>query len=388
MKRSLFILFFFLLALFSYSQDNVFVLVDVSKSVSQSDLTGARQAMTDILSGNSLSNSIISYGSLQELSSCKSKVNDRIFILKFGGKPTTLNNNFSPTVVQNIPGDVSRIINSSFPTLPTDNQTYLTLAKAKVAEYAKQSQLKDYKLYIVSDNINDNYGSNGKPDYTDYERDLVQSIGTTSNPISYANSIKVKILGSTNKDFVLEFFPKVDVSKYTLPSGGPSIITQDSTSQIQMISYSTSTKATPGKINGSTINLRWSCIHCPPAGAQYSVSISSMSGNKFRPKIPAITSQSYSITDVPDGEYRITVSGQNFSSGSGTVYVEVNSGSGAGWLIPVILLIAAGAGGYWFWNKKRQKKLDDDKINRPDDIFSSGSTGVTGTTNTGSPGYF
>ena len=96
-------------------------------------MSGAKQALTDVLLGNSLTNANVTYGSLPDLAACKLKSGDKLSILKFGDKTTILTNTPSPSLIQNIPNDVNQQINSSFPSLLTDNRTYITLAKAKVS---------------------------------------------------------------------------------------------------------------------------------------------------------------------------------------------------------------------------------------------------------------
>ena len=382
MKRVLVILYFSFAALYTYSQDHVFVLVDVSGSVKKEDMSSAKQALIDVLLGNQLSNANVpsSLGTVQDLAQCKMKTGGKLAIMKFGNKQTILSNNPIPVVIQNLPGDIYQTVNTSYPLLPTDNKTYLTLAKAKVAEYAKSIQLKQYRLYIISDNISDDYGKNGKPDYTDYERSLAESYGTTSSGVKPGSSTKVKLNFALNKDFVIEFVPTIDISKYTLPPGSGIIIPPDSTPQIRISSYSGGTKIKPVKVNGSNLNISWSCSNCPQ-GAKFTVTVSGMSGNKFRPKIPVIASQSYSLSNLPGGDYRITVGGQNLNASSDMVYVTVDSGGGGVILWVLLLLVAAGVAGWWFWNKKRVEKLDEDKVNKQDDIFSQGNSGGSVTSN-------
>jgi len=384
MKRILIILSILISQLHSSSQENIFVIVDISKSVKQADLVSAKQALQDVLSGNILSNAYVDGGNLQDLLPFKLKMGDKISLVKFGDQQTTLAIQPSPIVIQNIPNDIFTLINGSFPTDPKDNNTYFRLAKAKIAEYANLNKIKEYKLYIVSDEIDDNF-SGGKPNYSSqYIMELADGYNTTKNPVIESPRTVVKLKNSSTQGFKLNFFPKVDVSKYTPPGGGI-VINDDSVIQIRITSYSQGTKIKPIKINGSNLNIGWSCTNCPQ-GAKFTLIVSGMSGNKYRPKIPIVSTQGYSLNNVPGGDYRISVSGQNFSSNSDTVYITVNSGGGTGWIIPVLLLLAAGIAGYWFWNKKRQKKLDEDKVNKQDDIFSPG--GSQGSSNSSNSGYF
>ncbi len=369
MKRALIIIFFLFSGFYSYTQDVVFVLVDVSGSVKKEDLAAAKQTLTDVLTGSPLTNAFVpsNLGSLKDIVQCRLKVGDKLVIMKFGNKETVLNNNPMPTDIQNSPGDIYQAISSFYPLIPTDNKTYLTLAKAKVAEFAKGMKLKQYRLYTISDNISDDYGPNGKPDYTDSERELAQSYGTTSSGIRTGTSTKVKLNNPSNRDYVLEFVHSIDISNYT-PPGNTIIIPPDSTSQIRITTFSGGTKTKPVKVKGSNINISWSCANCPE-GAKFTLTVSGTSGNKNRPKIPALSSQSYSLNNLSGGDYRISVSGQNFNAGSDTVYITVKSGGG-GALIWILLLIAAAVVGWWIWKNKRQKKLEEPDASKKEDIFS------------------
>ena len=113
-------------------------------------------------------------------------------------------------------------------------------------------------------------------------------------------------------------------------------------------------------------------------------------GNKYRPNpnLATTSSRSYSFSGLGGGDYRVTVSLKNEGATANTVFsVPGDGGSGILWVL--LLILAAGAIGYWFWNKKRQKKLDDNKINKPEDLFSAGgSSGATGASGQGNSGYF
>ena len=65
------------------AQDNVFILVDVSKSVKQADLISAKQTLTEILLGNTPNNSNVVGGSVQDLAQFKIKISDKISVVKF-----------------------------------------------------------------------------------------------------------------------------------------------------------------------------------------------------------------------------------------------------------------------------------------------------------------
>jgi len=131
-----------------YAQNNVFVLVDVSKSVKKADLVAAKQALTDVLLGNPLSNSNVVGATVHDLQQFKIVQGDKLSVVKFGEQQTSLNISPQLLTIQTIPTDIIQVLNS-FPTTPTDNNTYWKLAKAKVADYAVKNGIKNYKLYII-----------------------------------------------------------------------------------------------------------------------------------------------------------------------------------------------------------------------------------------------
>jgi hypothetical protein len=383
MKKLTTILFLILCTFSVYAQTNVFVLVDVSKSVKQDELNNAKQALNEVLTGTQLSRAFISQGGQQDLANFKLVQGDKLAIVKFGSLHTTLAINPNPSTIQNVNADVNQVLNTIAWT-PTDQQTYITLAKAKIAEYAKNHNITKYKLYIISDNINDDYGQGGKPNYPDdYTRNLAEGYNTSTNPVNEAGYTKLKF--SANSLFTLSFSPGVDVSKYSLPGGTPpSIVNADTGNAV--ITLTSPPKARKGKeheIKTETLNVNWTCKNCPQ-GIKYTVMVSQYDGGKFRETKKDLTANTATFK-VSDGKFRITVSASNYPASSDYTCIDVSTGS-YGWLIFLLILIAAGAVGYYFWNKKRQEKIDVFSTNKADDIFSKGNGGTTG--NSSNSDYF
>lgn len=377
-------IYFLILCTFSvYAQNNVFVLVDVSRSVSQNELTNAKQALNEVLTGTQLSKVFVSQGSQQDLANFRLAQGDKLAVVKFGSLHTTLAISPNPSVIQNVSADVSQVLNSITWT-PTDGQTYITLAKAKIAKYAKNHNITKYKLYIISDNVSDDYGQNGKPNYPDdYTRNLAEGYNTSTNPVSEGGYTKLKF--SANSLFTLSFSPNVDVSKYTLPGGTPAPIVDADTGNA-VITLTSPPKAKKGKeyeIKSETLNINWTCMNCPQ-GIKYTVSVSQYDGGKFKETKKDLTANTATFK-LPDGKFRITLSATNYSASSDYTHISVSTGS-YGWLIFLVILLAAGAIGYYFWNKKRQEKIDVFSSNKADDIFSKGNGGTTG--NSSNSDYF
>jgi hypothetical protein len=355
--------------------NNIFVLVDVSKSVTQTDMNNAKQALMEVLTGLQLSKAFIAQGNQRDLVNFKLTQGDKLAIVKFGSLQTTLAINPSPTIIQNTTADVNQAINS-FSWTPTDNQTYITLAKAKIAEYTKNHGITKFKLYIISDNVQDDYGPNGKATYPDdYTRNLAESYNTTTNPVNEKASTKVKF--SNTSSYSLTFIPEVDVSKYSLPGGvRPALV--DTSSANAAITITSPLKAKKGKeheMNSEAININWKCDNCPQ-GIKYMVTISQYESGTFREMKRDLVTNTANFK-LPNGKFRVSVSAANYSNASSdTTYISVNTGS-YGWIIFLLILVVAGAIGYYYWNKKRQEKIDIFTSNKSDDIYSKGSGGAT-----------
>lgn len=382
MKQLLIILLFFTCIFNVQSQNHVFVLVDVSKSVSQNQLTDARQALNEVLTGSTLSKAFVAQGNPQDLVNFKMNSGDRLSIVRFGSLSTTLAINPNPTPIQNITADVSRVINAVAWT-PTDQQTYITLAKAKIAEYAKNQQLKQYKLYVISDNIQDDYGPGGMPNYPDdYTRNLAESYNTSTNPVNEADYTRLKF--NANSLFTLSFSPNVDVSNYSLPGANvnqPQPNTAIVAPAITLTSFANGKKDKPKPTQSNSFTLSWHC-NCPK-GTTFNVALTEVDGKYRDLSKRNLLANSVSFSELPSGKFKIVVSSPNASPA--LTFIETPS-SGMGWVIFFLLLLAAIGTGYYFWNKKRQEKINRFASNNPDDIFSKSSTG--GATGSSSSEYF
>jgi len=387
MKRLVTILFLCAACFGAMAQNNVFVLVDVSKSVKQSELTDAKQALTEILTGLQPSKAFITQGKQQDLANFKVNTGDNLAIATFGSLRTTLQINPNPTAIQNVSADVNRVVNS-ISWSPTDMRTYITLAKAKIAEYAKGKSITNYRLYIISDNINDDYGPNGRPDYTDdYTRDLVDGYNTSTNPVKEAGYTKLKF--NSKSDFTLSFSPQVDVSAYAPPTkpNAPTPLPPADTTAIIKISSPDGKKNKEAELKNENVSVSWTCSNCPE-GIRYTVAVSEYDGGKYKETKKNLTANSVSFK-LPNGKFRITVSASNCSANSDTTYIKVSTG-GFGWLLIVLLLIVAGGVGYYFWNKSRQEKVETtSSSNCGNDIFNNGNTPpVPSTNNSSNSEYF
>jgi hypothetical protein len=382
MKRVLFLSLLFCLYFVSVeAQNNVFVLVDVSRSVKPYELNDAKQALTEVLTGVQLSKAFVSQGKQQDLAHFKVNPNDRVAVVRFGSLNTTLAISPNPVTINNINADVNQAINAISWT-PVDGQTYLTLAKAKIAEYAKNHNISTYKLCIISDNINDDYGPNGSPNYPDdnYTQNLAEGYNTSTNPVVEAGYTKLKF--SAKAAFTLSFSPKIDVTGYVLPPNPRNPVTApvDTVAAIK-ISSPVGKKNRESEMKNENVTISWTCANCPE-GIRYTVNVSEYDGGKFKETRKNLTTNTTSLK-LPDGKFRVTVTSSNYPASSDTTYVSVSTG-GFGWLIFLILLCAGGVLAYYFWNKSRQSKLDSvSATTNNDGIFSKNNN----TTNNSSSNY-
>jgi hypothetical protein len=386
MKRLCTIFFLFLTTVSANAQNNIFVLVDVSLSVKLDELNNAKQALNEVLTGSQLTRAFVSQGSQQDLVNFKIAQGDKLAISKFGSLQTTLAINPNSTTIQNVNADVSQVLNSAS-WIPSDGQTYLTLAKAKIAEYAKNNNIVKYKLYVISDNIQDDYGKGGKPNYpNDYTRNLAEGYNTSSNPVSESGYTKLKF--TANSFFALSFSPNVDVSKYSLPGGNNANPLQPPISvigipSITFTSFADGKNDKPKPTNSNSFAISWTC-NCP-AGTTFNVALTEIDGGKFRDfSKKNIQGNSVKFTDIPSGKFKIVVTALNVKAAF--TYIETPSG-GYGIVIFLLILIIAGAIGYYLWNKKRHEKIEVFETNKTDDIFSKGNGGLT-RSNSSNSDYF
>lgn len=375
MKLFTTLIFFLAFTAVSYSQKDVFVLVDVSKSISQQELNDARQALYEVLTGAPLTKAFVKYGKQQDLPGFKLMPGDKFAVSKFGSLNTTLAINPQPVALQNVATDVNQQLNS-IDWKPADQQTYITLAKAKIAEYAKNHQIGKYKLYVVSDNIQDDYGKSGKPTYPDdYTRNLAEDYNSSGNPVTEAGFTKLKF--SANSNFAISLVPEVDVTKYKLPSSPPPIPpdTTDKVATITITSPPKTKKENEYELNSENLSVNWTCNNCPQ-GVKYKAMVTQYDGGNFRQTQNSLTSNA-AIFKLPDGKFKITISASNYPAASSDVTFVSVSTTNLTWLLLLLILIVLAWVGYYFWNKKRQDKITNTSSNRTDDIFSSSSGSST-----------
>ena len=381
MKRLYTILSLIICTFSVYAQNNVFVLVDVSISVTQTDLNNAKQALTEVFTGSNLSMAQIhNKGALSDLAKFKFNVGDKLSVSRFGSCQKTWAITPSLNTINNLNSDISSALNA-FSWSPTDNNTFILLAKAKIADYAVRNRIANYKLIIITDNIQTDFAK-GKLNYCNNDaKDLAESYKSGNNPV--IEGVYTLLKFNPSADFTIHLIQSVDVSNYN--PGGGGIITPPPPSQaeIKITSPPEAKKGKEHEVKTETVNINWNCPTCRQE-TKYTVLVSQYEGGKFKETkkcdVPTATFK------LPDGKFRITVSASNNTASSDYTCISVSTG-GYGWLIFLLILIAAIGIGYYFWNKKRQEKIDVFATNKADDIFSKGS-GETATGNSSNSDYF
>ncbi|MBW6490452.1 MAG: thrombospondin type 3 repeat-containing protein [Lentimicrobium sp.] len=397
MKRVLYILLLFFVAFKINAQENVFVLVDVSKSVSQRELTYGKNLVTDILTGQYNKSTYFTTSSSTPSFNFSSGGN--FAILHFGDKSTVTNSN--PTVHKvNNSNEILSIINAEFRTNPTDNRTYLTLAKAKCADIAYQNNIKEYSIILVSDNVSDDFGGS-TTNYTTTEQNLVNRLNTITN--TFAGSLfiynqrdaftvlfqKVNLIGyggSTDSDGdgvpdLIDNCPNTPTGVKVNQFGCPDTIPEHL--KIELTSFKGGTISNPSIHKENKLTISWFCKDAPK-GAQYKIRFSPINNSNEKTQTFKSTGNSYTHSNLSNGKWRVNVSSDNtsFIASHATTYILINK-SGSYWFLWLLLIGALGVAGYWYWKKKQDdkiKKLDSMSNN---DSFSSGSTLNTNSDNSG-----
>ena len=162
MKKSLFLIILIFSTFCVNAQKNVFVLVDLSKSIDPHQLQASKKVLTQILSGISSSDIEFQSGNASDLQEFKLKPNDKLSITNFGDREFTWKMNPKLRDI-NSSGTIDDIINS-VSWYPNQEWTYYTLAKAVIAKEARKT-IKNYLLCIIGDGY-DSFPSNGQADYS------------------------------------------------------------------------------------------------------------------------------------------------------------------------------------------------------------------------------
>jgi hypothetical protein len=396
MKRLLYILVLFFVAFQANAQENVFILVDVSKSVKQTELLNAKKLVNDVLTGSYNGSSYFSTNRPTPTFNFTS--GSLIAIMHFGDKNTFTSSNAILHKINNI-NEVSNLISSEFRTNPTDDWTYLELATAQCANFAmKGNGITKYTLVIVSDNTSDHL-PNGKSGYNSTEQDLVNLLPTISNTSAGTNYIynyrkaftvlfqKINLSGSafvdSDGDGVPDHIDKCPDTPTGTKVNFDGCPDDEGHLKIELTNFKGGTSSKPIIHKDNKLTISWFCKNAPK-NAQYKIRVSPINITGEKTQTYTATGNSYNLSNLSNGKWKITVSSAspNFDVSSATTTIEVNTG-GSYWFLWLLLIAALGGGGYWYW-----KKTQDDKIKKlnsmsNNDSFSNGSTLNTNSDNSG-----
>lgn len=393
MKTMVSILFLYLLSFQLNAQDNVFVLVDVSRSVQQTELRHAKQLVKDVLTGHYSSSPFFSISG--QVPKYNFIAGSHLSIMHFGDKRTTISNN----VVQSISSkdELENWIEQYFRTNPTDDSTYLTLAKAKCADEAYKNSINEYTVVLVSDNVSDDFRGS-ITGYSNEEQALVNSLSTITN--TFAGSLFT--INSRAAFTVL--FQRINLRGYggsndSDSDGVPDLIdrcpgtlngqhvdqfgcpdTNPPTLMIELTSFKGGTILKPCKVNGDKFTISWTC-KAAPKNTDYRIRLSPINNKGEKAVVSATKNNYFNFQSISDGKWQVSVS-TNESSAS--TIIEVNKGDSS-WVLWFLLLGVIGGGGYWYW-----KKLQEDKLKRLNALSNSENFtgGSTINTNSDTTGYF
>jgi|WetSurMetagenome_2_1015567.scaffolds.fasta_scaffold04488_2 LPXTG-motif cell wall-anchored protein len=358
MKRLVIALGFYLTFLMTYGQENIFVLVDKSKSIRQTDLMRARQLLIDILSGSSIDGSTWQYGG--NYSFKQVTPGTKLMIMPLGDKETVTNYSARINTI-GTSSDIANYVDLFFPTKLTDDWTFITLAKARLAEIAKKEGIDTYQLIFVSDNTSDDFGGNAG--YNEYEQKLVNTYNTSTNPVIEQPGTRFVLIDNPKFSLLSQ---SIDVSNYTSPNGSP-IPAETKALKIELTSLNGGTSHDPVPVKDNKFTVSWICRNAPE-NVLYKVRLTPVNQRGVKAQTNTVTGNYCNFQNINNGRWRITVSSakDEFKASSANSVIEVKDRSSM-WLLWLIIISGLLGGGYYYWKKKRDKrikKLQSSQINK------------------------
>ena len=302
MKKHTFIILITLLYSFlCYSQQDVIVLVDISRSIEQSHFTEARKVVKNILVGEDIKNTDFT---LRPFLNTTLKVGNgnpllgsgnKLLIIPFG-EPRFWDINYNFEQVTNF----DTFFEINYPNSVTDSKTYLELAKIKAANTAKKNGVDNYILILVSDNISDDYGSEGKTNYTAYQSNAVSNFKTVSNPYLEIKQSEITYRYDPSYKITLHTVNIKDWKPYAATSTNNTnpVVQNDPinpTCELKFTSYANGKKDKEKVVKSKGVTFRWSESN-KPQDDRYKISIASTTGNRENNiSKSGLTSNSYKV---------------------------------------------------------------------------------------------
>jgi len=380
MRKFIFLLL--LLPSLLLANDGVFVLVDVSRSFPNEAIKlEAKNIILELLQGRydvqkNTGNWKFAPGiSDQKISSIISgssvplfKNDDVLFIIPFGEKNRY--RNYQWTRISNYPQDIVNFFNGNFPKLSTDTKTFINIAEAITVSLAPRFNIKDYYIFLMSDELNDQTGSQSILDQ--FEVDLITSWNNhvnsqCNNALTLERTYEVK--GTTYRYFISVIKvsvlsdPKIkNVPDGLLPpalpptSGAAAGGQNTGAREVKFTTYAGGKRNSPIEIKQEALSITWSCDNCP-SDVTYTFQVQGIDGNKYKDK-QTTSSNSISL-HLKSGVYKIFVTADSPSgpsAGSDVTYIQVDSG-GSLWFIWLLLLALVVVGGILYLQRMRQNKI-------------------------------
>ena len=303
-----------------HAQKNVYVLIDLSKSIDKHQLQEAKKVLTQILQGTTPSDIEFITGFNSDLQKFQLKQNDQLSVNVFGGKALTCKMKPELTIIKDN-NTIDKIVNNVSWYL-NQEWTYYKLAKAIIARDAKDKGIESYLLCIISDGY-DSFPDSGKPGYDDDQKNLVIKYDSGSEGVVENRTTTYKMSDATkhdkNKDDLLfTLISDVDISKFMKPNK-----IKYSSEGINIIIPTRANKDKPFLIDSENVKLEWQCTS-KLTNLVYSVTLNGYDGNNYSNIIDTLTTETYLLKSLINGKYEIIVSANNSSIIPDTTYIDVN----------------------------------------------------------------
>jgi|WetSurMetagenome_2_1015567.scaffolds.fasta_scaffold00376_18 hypothetical protein len=394
MKLNYTIIFLILLTFQLNGQENVFVLIDVSKSGARlyKEIEGENLILDIVSAGYSNSK----YPEWKVLDETISDINIKKIIAGNGASLISNNsivglieigdynrhlekksfsrisssNSYSDFIKDNYPKDVWK-----------DNNTIIDLPVAWLASFLKSQNLKEYYLFILSDEQQDKGNPGSKIQFSQEDNKLIADYGKGSRKPEKICTLNANL---SNAGMFLTIW-KIDLSSNPIPPNNNTgiIIPPPETCIIELTSLKGGTSTNPIEVKGKQITISWFCKNAPD-GAQYKIRFSPVDNQNQKAQSFTSSGNSYNIANILDGKWRISITpgSDNFVATSANTIINVNTGGNL-WFIWLLLIAGFGYGGYWYWKKTQNDKLKKLNSISDTDSFISGSTINTKSENSG-----
>jgi|GEM_PF-6747859 len=358
------------------AQQNVVLLVDVSGSIPNAARNGAKDMVKDVLMGQAISNHAFYYemdpqSTLRMPGTPLVSSGSHVVLIRFGEKVTS--DGHSDAILRNFPADLDNFLDAHYPTASEykDQYTFLTLAKAKAAQVAKQLGMGQFMFLLISDNINDDFTHGNSPNYTGLETQLVESYNSKSNPVMEGGiDGYVRLRG--NNDFKIPLrmldvgqmktvLPVPPITPITPNGGGTTIITIPDSMPLTIEfsgNLASASRKLPAVVKSNSVNISWLCKNCPD-NTLYNVVVSTVDGktkdgNSKNLSLPSLSK------NLESGTYKVMVSGEvpgsNRPVSSAMTYITVDTGGGA-WFLWVVLIAGLIGGSIYMYKQQQKKKI-------------------------------